>query len=229
MAFVIHPRAAGIPEDLLRRASAVSPATIGHLTAFGFMDPAIKPLHPGARVAGPAFTVRIPADDSTAVHKAMGLVEPGDVVVIDRSGDTRHACVGDVVALAARTRGVAAIVIDGVATDAADIQRIGLPVFARGISALTTKLLGLHGEINLPVHAGGVTVRPGDLILADDNGVLVLDPASAGALVAQAEEAERREVELKRRLLAGELLPALTGADKLIAADVSATIHGLRR
>lgn len=229
MGFTINPRAEGASPELIRRAAGVSPATIGHLLDSGFLDPAIKPLFSGVKVAGPAFTVRIAAQDSTAVHKAMGLVQPGDVVVIDRLGDTRHACVGEVVALAAKTRGVAAIVIDGVATDAAEIRELGIPVFSRGLSPLTTKLLGLSGEINVPVQVGGVVVRPGDLVVADDNGVLVLDPALAPDAIAHAEESERLEVELKRRVVAGEPLPQITGADKLMEANIPSVINRSRK
>ncbi len=96
-------------------------------------------------------------------------------------------------ALAARQRGALGIVVDGVCTDRAELQELGLPVFARGTSLLTTKLLGTpDGALNLPVTCGGVVVHPGDLVLADENGVLFLRPSEAAALLPEVEARERR-------------------------------------
>jgi len=138
-------------------------------------------------------------------------------VVVDRCGDTLHACWGGVVTLAARLKGVAGAVIDGPATDADEIKEIGLPVYCRGISAITTKLLGLAGEINTAVQCGGVSVQPGDLILADANGVLVLRPSEAAAVAQEALARQESEKKLLAGLKAGKDLPALTRANSLIA------------
>lgn len=228
LALEIHSRGGTLPADLLAGFGSIAPATIGHFLDSGFMDPEIRPLFPGVKVVGPAFTVRIAANDSTLVHKAMGLVQPGDVVVIDRMGDTRHACVGEVVSLAAKLSGVAGIIIDGPATDVAEIREMGMPVFARGLSVLTTRLLGMGGAINAIVQCGGVSVRPGDLIIADDNGVLVLDPERAPAILRLAQQSEEHEVPLKERLRAGEKLPDLTGVDRLIEGDIPGMLKRMR-
>jgi regulator of RNase E activity RraA len=190
-----------------------APATIGHYTEFGFMDPGIKPLNPKCKVVGPAFTVRTPPQDSTAVHLAMGRVSQGDVVVIDRSLDRTHACVGEMVALAAKMKRVAAIIVDGPVTDMEEILEMDLPVFCRGRSSLTTKLLETGGEINLDISCGGVVVRPGDIVMGDCNGVLVLRPFEAEELVRVALQDQEDEMEFRRKLREGALLPYLSGLE----------------
>lgn len=163
-------------KDLLEKLRDIEPATIGHFVEAGAMDPRIKPLFDDAKIVGRAVTVRISGSDSTALHCVMGQVGPGDVVVVDRMGNDTHACTGEVVALAAKCRGAEGIIIDGPATDPLAIREMNLPVFCTGISVLTTKLLGLGGEINVPIQCGGVPVFPGDIIIADVCGVLVLKP-----------------------------------------------------
>ncbi|MBA3517567.1 MAG: RraA family protein, partial [Rhizobiales bacterium] len=166
-----------LPSELLDRLRQIPPATIGHLLAFGFMDTALRPM--GCRhftLCGPAVTVRTMAIDSTVVHYAIDLAQPGDVLVIDRTGDTKHACWGEMTSLAAKVRGLAATIVDGPATDVVEIEAMEYLVFSRGISPITTRSLAQFGEINTVVQCGGVAVSPGDIILADDNGILVLPP-----------------------------------------------------
>lgn len=204
--------------ELKERCMRVEPATIGHHLHFGFMDARIKSLLPNVKVVGTAFTVKTTANDSIMVHKAVSLADEGDVLVIDRNGDTRHACVGEIVAYAASVKKIAAIIIDGAATDVQAIRQIGLPVFAAGLSPLTTKLIGKSGEINTAVHCGGVVVNPGDLIIADDNGVLVLpqDPSFIEQVLEKAEASEANEPKIKERLRNGEDLASITMADQLL-------------
>src|ERR1700723_3189508 len=152
------------------------PATIGHFLDFGFVDPAIRAQWQVPRIAGTAVTVRCAGTDSTIVHYALGQLRPGDVLVIDRAGDPRHAAVGGGVAFAARAAGARGIVIDGVATDISEIRDYRVPVWCRGLSAVTTKRLFEQGEFCVTIACGGVPVHPGDAILADENGVLVLRP-----------------------------------------------------
>jgi regulator of RNase E activity RraA len=156
------------------------------------------------------------------------MLEPGDVLVVDRAGDMIHAGFGGVTAYAAKMRGVAAVVIDGLATDIREIEEYQLPVFARGLTALTTKMLGSGGDINVPVTVGGAVVRPGDLVFGDDNGVLVLSPEEAPGLITLAREAEAREKETKKKLTSGVPLTEISGSKQLIAADVPGLLRGLR-
>jgi regulator of RNase E activity RraA len=116
--FVINPLPPQIDPALIDLLVRAEPATIGHFLNFGFVDPAIHALLPDRRIAGTAVTVRFTGADSTIVHYALGQLRPGDVLVMDRAGDTRHAGCGGGVAFAAREAGCRGIIIDGVATDA---------------------------------------------------------------------------------------------------------------
>src|SRR5205814_1702091 len=135
------------------------PATIGHFRNWGFMDPAIRAMQPDVRIAGPAVTVRAPGIDGTIVGYALGQVRHGDVLVIDRCGDHRHAAFGGLVAYACKVAGLAGVIIDGMATDIGEVRKYGVPLWCRGLSAVTTKRIGLAGEFCVPVSCGGVDVR----------------------------------------------------------------------
>jgi regulator of RNase E activity RraA len=225
---VINPRINTLPPDLLEAFLHVDPATIGHFIEFGFVDYHIKSLWRPVKIAGPAFTVRTPATDTTMLHRCFEMLQPGDVLVIDRCGDLVHAGFGGVTAYAAMMRKVAGVVIDGLATDIREIEDYRLPVFALGLTALTTRMWGTGGDINVPVSVGGVVVRPGDLVVGDDNGVLVLPPEEAPRLLKMAQEAEAREKETKSKLASGIPLTEISGSKNLIAADVPTLLRGLR-
>ncbi|MFC4409973.1 RraA family protein [Chungangia koreensis] len=206
-----------LTEELRERFERVEPATIGHNLHYGFMDPTVKSMLQDVKVVGTAFTVRTSVNDSTMVHKAVSMAGEGDVIVIDRTGDVKHACVGEMVAYAANVRKVVGIIIDGPCTDIQAIREIGIPVFATGLSPITTKLYGQSGEINTIIQCGGVTVKPGDVIVADDNGVLVMgQEVNYEEVLAKAEESEAREPHTKKRLDSGELLADITKAGSLV-------------
>jgi regulator of RNase E activity RraA len=224
----INPRVNTLAPELVEAFLHVDPATIGHFIQFGILDYRIKALWRPVKIAGPAFTVRTPAVDTTMLHRCYDMVEPGDVLVIDRCGDRRHAGFGGVTAYAAKMRRAAGVVIDGLATDIREIEEYRLPVFARGLTALTTRMMGTGGDINVPITVGGAVVRPGDLIFADDNGVLVLPPEEAPTLLKMAQDAEAREQETKKKLANGIPLTDISGSKHLIAADVPALLRGLR-
>lgn len=204
---------APLPTDLLEKLGRVSFPTLGHYLEEGFADPGISRVAGAGRVVGRAITVRTTATDSTMLHHAAGLVEKGDVIVVDTGGDVRHAPLGQVVATALALRGAAGAIVDGSATDIDEISALGLPVHARGLSMLTTKLHDIDaGGLNIPVVCGGVVVAPGDVVLADANGVLF---ASAEVLervidIALADDAE--EPDLIQELRDGGRLGELTGA-----------------
>lgn len=199
------------------RFELVEPATIGHHLHYGFMDCRIRSMLQDVKVVGTAFTVRTNSNDSTMVHKAVSLAREGDVIVIDRTGDTKHACVGEMVVYAAKSRKVAGMIIDGPCTDIQAIREIGLPVFATGLSPITTKLYGISGEINTTIQCGGVAVKPGDFIIADDNGVLVLSQdLNYEEILERAELSERTEPKFKQLLDMGKTLSSITKADQLL-------------
>lgn len=193
--------------------------TLGHYLEEGFVDPGVRRIvAAGGRVIGTACTVRTTATDSTALHHAAGRIEAGQVLVIDTGGDRMHAPLGEVVAAQLVARGAAGAVVDGVITDIDEIAGLGLTVHARGTSMLTTKLHGIDaGGVNVPVTCGGAVVRPGDVVLADANGVLVvpLDVLERVVDIALADDAE--EPELIADLRGGQQLGSLTGASATVA------------
>lgn len=217
MSIVINS-APDLPPGLADEASVVDVPTLGHFLEEGFCTPAISRQAGSGRLVGRAVTVRITATDSTLVHKVTGLLRPGDVLVVDTGGDTIHAAVGGLVAHAIAEAGAVGVVIDGVCTDKAMLDETGLSVYARGTSVLTTKLHGLNaGGINVPVSCGGVAANPGDIVLGDENGVLVADPARLSAVLPVARESDDSEPELLEKIRSGAKLHALTAADTLLS------------
>ncbi|MCM2474235.1 RraA family protein [Rhizobium sp. CG5] len=172
----IEEPAPQLDPTLLARFAKVEAATVGHYLHDRFMRSDIRPLIDGVRIAGTAQTISIPGADSTLLYHAMDRVRPGDILVIDRAGDERHAPWGGFMAAVAKVRGLAGVIIDGVITDPAAIIEAGVPTWARGVSPVTTKLLNMGGGYNIPISCGGVSINPGDAILADDCGILVLPP-----------------------------------------------------
>jgi RraA family protein len=150
------------------------------------------------RILGPACTVKVFPGDNLMVHKSLDIARPGDVVVVDASASTSFAVLGDLVSTKARHRGIAGFVVDGLVRDLPDIQALGdLPVFARGVSPIGPLHRG-PGEVNFPVSAGGIVVHPGDIVVGDRNGVVVVPreygPVLLDRLRAQA-EAQREYVQ----------------------------------
>ncbi len=214
--FIVRPMPEQIAPGLVAELEKCEVATIGHVLHSGFVDPEIRAVLPNARVAGTAVTLRIPHADSTLLHYLTAHVRPGDIVVIERCGDERHACWGGVITNAMKLAGVKAGVIDGPATDFSEIRRVEMPMWCRGPSPITTKLLGLEGAINVPVNVGGQTVSPGDAVLCDESGVVVLAPADAPTIAARAIAMQKAELELLARLAAGEKLPDISGARAMV-------------
>jgi regulator of RNase E activity RraA len=170
------------------------------------MDPAICAMMPGVRVAGTALTVQVPGAEGSVLPFALAHARKGDVLVVDRCGDRQHACLGGLVAYAAMKIGIAAIIIDGFATDIDELREHGVPVWARGLSANTGKPMGLSGTVGTPVSCGGVTVRTGDAILADQNGILVLDPDDIEEVAGRAAAMPAMEARMRARIDAGASL-----------------------
>lgn len=187
----------------LKKCAQVSTATIGHLTNFGFMDPGIRPLFPGARMSGPARTVQIPALDGTGIRAVLEQVRPGEVIVVDQGRNASYACWGEIITLRAQALGAAGAVVDGPATDPVEIEQAGFPVFSRSVSAITTKRYGIEGRVDVDVCAGNVVVHPGDLVIGDANGVVVLRPGEARALVEEALRKEEDEVRTRASIARG--------------------------
>ncbi len=220
--FIVNPMPEQIDADIVALLEKVEVATIGHVLHSGFVDPEIRAVLPGKRVAGTAVTLRIPNADSTMLHYLTQIVRPGDIVLIDRCGDTRHACWGGVITNTMKMAGVKAGVVDGPATDFSEFVKVDMPMWCRGPSPITTKILGLEGAINVPISVGGQMINPGDAILCDESGVVALRPSQARAMAERAIGMQEAELVLLERLRNGEKLPDISGANKLVQAKLSA-------
>jgi 4-hydroxy-4-methyl-2-oxoglutarate aldolase len=202
-------------EETLQKFGQVSTGSLGHLTDFGYAI-GLQALTRPAKAVGRAFTVRIPRLDATIVHYALNLIQPGEVLVLDTSGERERACWGGVVGHAALRAGVAGVVVDGPVTDWEELTASGPPVWCRGLSSITGRRLGLEGAVLVPVQVGGAVVQPGDIVLADSDGVFFVSPDGAAELADALIVREAREPGLKRRLDAGEKMGDISGARQVV-------------
>ena len=163
------------PETVAGLGTFETPAISDLMNRLYSMVPAIHNMTgPDLRILGPACTVKVYPGDNLMVHKTLDIAKPGDVVVIDTSASSLTAVLGDLVSTKARHRGIAGFVVDGLIRDLPAIRRLGdFPVFARGVTPLGPLHRG-PGEINHPICAGGIVVHPGDIIVGDLNGVVVV-------------------------------------------------------
>jgi 4-hydroxy-4-methyl-2-oxoglutarate aldolase len=171
----------------------ISPTTLADvLGAEQVMDIGIRPLWPSIpRVAGPAFTVRCAPGDNLMLHAAIYRAEPGSVIVVE-AGDVEYALAGGNVCGVAQRRGIAAFVTDGVIRDLADVRELGFPVFARGVIPVPG-IKAAVAPLNVAVRCGGVSVHPGDIVVADEEGIVVTPGSRAGQVLRAAQEREARE------------------------------------
>ncbi len=192
--------------ELIKRFKAVDPATMGHYIGGGYMRPEMKPLNIGEeRMVGPAYTVRIPGKDSAAIYYAISKAPKGSVIVVDRCGDNTFACCGEMVATYAQGCEMAGIVIDGPATDSVAIKKLKIPVFCTGISCVTTNILGVTGEVQIPIVCSGTAVHPGDIVFGDADGVVVLPPEGYEDALRKSEQSVQDEIEQRKIFGAGKL------------------------
>ena len=154
----------------------------------GAMSRQIRPVYsPVPRVFGPAVTADLPTGSFSMAKLAMTLCEPGDVLVLNAHGDTGHALVGGHIAKALQVRGLAGMVVDGAVRDASELRDIGFPVFARGAAVV----VGGHdgpGEINVPIACGNIVVNPGDIVVADEDGIVAVPKDEAAEVLERASD-----------------------------------------
>jgi 4-hydroxy-4-methyl-2-oxoglutarate aldolase len=170
----------------------------------GLMAARIAPVLAGAHVAGSAVTVAVPVGDNWMVHVAIEHCREGDIVVVSPSAASEHGYLGDLIATALQTRGVRGFVIDGGVRDVAELRRMGFPVWSAYVSALGTAKQEL-GSVNVPIECAGGRVEPGDIVVADDDGVVVVPQARAAEVLEACRAREDKEVAQRGRFAAGEL------------------------
>tara|TARA_R110000824_G_scaffold50961_3_gene142159 strand:+ start:5201 stop:5824 length:624 start_codon:yes stop_codon:yes gene_type:complete len=199
--FHIEPRKATLTTEQLARYQHLATSTLGHFTDFGAIA-TLMPLKRPVRLLGTALTVRIPHIDGSIIREALKMACPGDVLVIDVTGDHRRACWGEFRAYAALRKQLAGVVTNGAVTDWDALSQLTLSIYARGSSPMTTRALELEGEINTAVAIEGVTIHPGDLIVGDDDGLFIVPPHRADALADAAEAKQAQEAEKRSALKA---------------------------
>lgn len=186
----------------------------------GNMDAGIKPIDPKSKMAGPAVTVRCQPGDNLTIHKAIYEAAPGSVLVIDVHGYVNAGPMGEIMALACQLRGLAGVVIDGACRDANEIEELGFPFFCRAFNPGGTVKETL-GTINEVIQCGGVVVKPGDLIVGDRDGVVVVPREKMEQVCAAAQAIAEKEIKVREMLRQGKTTLEIFGFDKIIAQKES--------
>lgn len=185
----------------------------------GTMHARVAPVHESMKLAGPAFTVEVRPGDNLMIHAAIALAQPGDILVIDGKGDQTAALMGTLMMSACKKKGLGGVIVDGAIRDRLELLELGFPVFSAGFNpAGPTKFV--PGRINHPISCAGATVNPGDLVVADADGVVVIERAKAPAMMdlaakKVADESARLEAIAKGDIAAKWLPAALRAAGVL--------------
>jgi len=158
----------------------------------------------GGSIAGPALTVRAPADDNLALHWALEASNPGDIIVVEIPADSVGAIMGELMSLMATYRKIAAVIVDGPVRDRSELIKGTLPVYARHVSHVGPSKVG-PGELHPPIRIAGAEVRDGDLVVADRDGITIVPAAEAEASIAGAEKIMEHEVGVRAGAIAGTL------------------------
>lgn len=187
-----NPSADQVADDLLRQYATIATSLISDNLDRLAGAVGLRPYHAGGALLGTALTVRTRRGDNLAIHAALKVARPGDVLVIDGEGDLGQALIGEIILAAAEAKGVAGFVIDGAIRDVAAIGKSALPCYARGVIHRGPYKHG-PGQINVPVSIGGLVVNPGDLVVGDEDGVVALSPALAAELLPAIRAQEERE------------------------------------
>lgn len=182
-----------VPAAIVAQAAQLQPAILADVAGRrGAMHGRIQALRPRMKLAGPAFTVEVRPGDNLMIHAAIAMAKPGDVLVIDGKGDQTAALMGTIMMTACQKLGLAGVVMDGACRDSLEIDEMDYPVFSVGTNPNgPTKNVG--GRIGHPVTVGGVTVRPGDFVIADGDGVVVVEREKIESLLPLAEKKVRDE------------------------------------
>jgi 4-hydroxy-4-methyl-2-oxoglutarate aldolase len=214
---------AALSDDVIELARAQAAATVYEAAGQeGAMDAGIHSVAPGMQLCGRALTVRCQPADNLTLHAAVALARPGDIIVANVGDFLEAGHWGEILTVAAQARGIGGLVINGGVRDIEAAQRHGFPVFARGVSMKAT-VKRVLGDINLPITCGNVSISPGDLVLADDDGVVVIPAGRVEQILRAATERENREADVMRRLNNGELTLDILGFRKLLPVDVAQT------
>jgi regulator of RNase E activity RraA len=172
-----------VPASVVKEAAQYQAAILADVAGRrGALNGRIQPVRPNMKVVGTAFTVEVRPGDNLMIHAAMSLAKPGDVIVVDGKGDLGAALMGTIMMTACKQMGIAGVVIDGAVRDTLEIEEMGFPVFAAGYNP-NGPTKNVPGRIGHPISIGGVTVRSGDLVVGDADGVVVIEREKAAELL----------------------------------------------
>ena len=198
-------RVARADPEIVRTLGELGVATVHEAQGrTGLMRPYLRPIYPTAKAAGSAITIASQPGDNLMIHAAMELCQPGDVLVVATTSESTDGMFGELLAVSARAHGVAGLVIDAGVRDVADLTTMQFPVWSKAISAQGT-VKSTAGWINVPVVCGGATVRAGDVIVADLDGVVVVPCHAAAEIARLGRERVAKEEKTRERLHKGEL------------------------
>lgn len=190
--------------ELIQKAKIYSAATLHEAAGKkGALPSAIKPVAPTLLICGPAVTVSSPPGDNLMLHRAIYIAQPGDVLVAEMSGHFEAGYWGDLMTAAAQYRKLGGLAIDGCVRDIAAIEKSNFPIFARGLCIRGTSKKG-GGSVQEPIRIGDVKICPGDLIVGDRDGVVIIPKSEAAQVLTKAEQRENHEECIRKELAEGK-------------------------
>jgi 4-hydroxy-4-methyl-2-oxoglutarate aldolase len=204
----------------LLRYDSVTCAISDCMGRFNAMTGDMRPLFEGIRLVGTAVTVKTIASDLAAAFKAIDVCKPGDVVVIDSHGSINTAFWGENMTMSALNRGVVAAVIDGACRDVEEIRRLRFPVICKGIVPNVGAVAG-YGDVNVSIQCAGVAVSPGDVIVVDGNGVVVVPKGEAAVILKKAQQLLETEHLLQEKIKAGATIGELINVNEVFRRTFS--------
>lgn len=211
-------------DELINKYLLTEPATYGHFSGVQAMNSDIKPVSPEMKLAGFAYTVSIPGKDSCYLYKALNEAPEGAILVIDREGDNTYAAVGEMIVRNSIAKKIGGIVIDGPITDSIALKELGFPVFCKGISVITTNVWCVSGNVQKVVQCAGVPVQPGDLVIGNADGVVVISKdENLEEYLNKAIEIEKMEVKMRENFDNG--IDQLLDVTPLIEANILGMIN----
>jgi len=203
------------PQELIEKFKPISVATVYEASGRkGFVNPKIKPIFKGMKLCGPAFTVQTVPGDNLMLHKALEKAQEGDIIVATVGDEYEYGYWGDLMATQAKVKKLGGLAIDGCVRDSEEIIEMGFPIFSRGLAIRGTVKASL-GLINYPINFGGTVINPGDLILGDDDGIVMVRYEDCKEVLAKSKERVQKEEVKAKALMNGVTSVKYNNLDKI--------------